>query len=189
MDNTKVSQQNTYIELIKLIIRALKLSLYICINFLEMFIKLLKILFGLNDYRPFQAVTDTKNSFFNRIAQRNINQYKIQFATDILSRHEYNFKRSNQFLAQYKYIQDKLKDISTNEILINDEIYRDIFKRISILVSEAENKALEEGYNHARKTHYRLYDDEIYEDYIRDKVMKGESNTDWKELKERLKDE
>lgn len=195
MNNTKViheelEQNNIYIELLKLTIRALKLSLYICISFIEMFIKLLKALFGLNeDYRPFKAVTDTKNTFFNHIAQRNINQYKIQFASDILSRHEYNFEKSEQFLAQYKYLQDKLKDMAENKVLINEDIYRDIFKRISILVSEAENKALQEGYNHARKTRYRLYDQEIYEDYIRDKVLKGEANTDWRELKERLENE
>lgn len=196
MNNTKViheeleEQNNIYIELLKLTIRALKLSLYICISFIEMFIKLLKALFGLNkDYRPFKAVTDTKNSFFNHIAQKNINQYRIQFASDILSRHEYNFQRSEQFLAQYKYLQDKLKQIADNEINLNEDIYRDIFRRISILVSEAENKALQEGYNHARKTRYRLYDQEIYEDYIRDKVLKGEANTDWRELKERLENE
>lgn len=195
MNNTKViheelEQNNIYIELLKLTIRALKLSLYICISFLEMFIKLIKALFGLNeDYRPFKAITDSKNSLLDRVANKKINQYKIQFASDILSRHEYNFQRSDQFLAQYKYLQDKLKQIADNEINLNEDIYRDIFKRISILVSEAENKALQEGYNHARKTRYRLYDEEIYEDYIRDKVMKGEANTDWKELKERLENE
>lgn len=181
-------ESNVYIEIGRLFLKALKFSLYICVSFIEMFLNLIKSLF-LNEYEPFSPVKETGNNFLDKIANKRINRYRIQFAAEHLSRHEYNFQKSEQFLAQYKYLQDKLKDISDNEILINDEIYRDIFKRISILVSEAENKALQEGYNHARKTRYRLYDEEIYEDYIRDKVMKGEANTDWKELKERLENE
>lgn len=182
------AESNVYIEIGKLFLKAFKFVLYLLVTFLELFIKLLKALF-LNEYEPFRPVKEGGNNFLNRIAAKNINRYKIQYVSEHLSRHEYNFQRSDQFLAQYKYLQDKLKQIADNEINLNDDIYRDIFRRISILVSEAENKALQEGYNHARKTRYRLYDEEIYEDYIRDKVMKGEANTDWKELKERLENE
>lgn len=187
METTKETT-NIYIEIGRLFLKALQFVLYLCVTFIQLFINLIRSLF-LNEYEPFGPVKETGNNFLDRIANKRINRYRIQFAAEHLSRHEYNFQKSEQFLAQYKYLQDKLKDISDNQILINDEIYRDIFKRISILVSEAENKALQEGYNHARKTRYRLYDQEIYEDYIRDKVLKGEANTDWKELKERLEDE
>lgn len=191
MEQTKaeiVSENNVYIEIGKLVLKVFKFGLYLLVTFLELFIKLLKALF-LNEYEPFKQVKEGRNNLLNKIAAKNINRYKIQYVSEHLSRHEYNFQRSEQFLAQYKYLQDKLKQIADNEINLNDDIYRDIFKRISILVSEAENKALQEGYNHARKTRYRLYDDEIYEDFIRDKVMKGEANTDWKDLKERLEHE
>ena len=195
MNNTKViheeleEQNNIYIELFKQIIKVFKFSLYICISFLELFIRVVKVLFNLSDYKPFKTVSESKNNILNRIADKNINQYKIQYVSEHLSRHEYNFQRSEQFLAQYSYLQKELKQIADNEILINEDIYRDIFKRISILVSEAENKALQEGYNHARKTHYSLYDNEITEDFIRDKILSGQGNTDWKELKERLSNE
>lgn len=184
----EVMESNIYIAIGKLFLKALQFSLYLCVTFIQLFINLIRILF-LNEYEPFSPVKETGNNFLDKIANKRINRYRIQFAAEHLSRHEYNFQKSEQFLAQYKYLQDKLKDISDNKVLINEDIYRDIFKRISILVSEAENKALQEGYNHARKTRYRLYDEEIYEDYIRDKVMKGEANTDWKELKERLENE
>lgn len=193
--NTKViledqeTEVNIYVELFKVIVKGLKLTLYLFISFLELFIKIVKVLFNLNDYRPLQSFTDSKNNILNRIADKNINQYKIQYVSDHLSRHEYNFKRSDQFLAQYSYLQKELKQIADNEILINEDIYRDIFKRISILVAEAEDRALQEGYNHARKTQYRLYDNEINEDFIRDKILRGEGNTDWRELKERLSNE
>ena len=147
-----------------------------------------RVLF-LQDYEPFKCVKDSKNNFLNKIARKNINDYKIQFASEILARHEYNFQRSEQFLAQYKYLQSELKRISDNKILINDDIYKDIFKRISILVAEAENKALREGYNHARNTRYKLYDDEIYNDFVKDRVLKGEGEIDWKNLKERLEND
>lgn len=195
MDNTKViheelEQKNTlFIDLFKGLIKALKFSLYLVISFLELLIKIMKVLFNLNDYRPLRAITEGKNSILNRIADSNINQYRVKFVAENLSRHEYNFQRSDQFLAQYSYLQKELQKIADNEIVINTEIYRDIFKRISILVAEAENKALKEGYNYARETKYKLYDNDIYNDYIRDKVLKGDSNTDWRELEERLKNE
>lgn len=194
MNNTKViheelEQNNIYVEIGKLLIKALKFGFYAAISFLELFIRVVKVLFNLNDYRPFQSFTDSKNSYLNNIAARNIDKYKVQYVSDHLSRHEYNFQRSDQFLAQYNYLQKELKQIADNEILINEDIYKDIFKRVSILISEAENKALQEGYNHARRTNYKLYGDEITEDYIRDKVLRGESNTNWGDLKERLNNE
>ena len=182
---TETETETTLILILKLIFKSFKFGLYLFVTLLELFIKVIKILF-LQDYQPFKKVVDSKNNFFNQIASKNINRYKIQFASEILARHEYNFQRSEQFLAQYKYLQDKLKEISNNEIKINDDIYKDIFKRISILVAEAENVALKEGYNHAKNTHYKLYDDEIYNDFVRDRVLKGEGEIDWKDLKERL---
>ena len=194
MDNTKViheelEQNSLFIDLFKGLIKALKFSTYLVISFLELLIKIMKVLFNLNDYRPLRAITEGKNSIIYRIADSNINQYRVKFVADNLSRHEYNFQRSEQFLAQYSYLQKELQKIADNQIVINTDIYRDIFKRISILVAEAENKALKEGYNYARETKYKLYDNDIYNDYIRDKVLKGDSNTDWRELEERLKNE
>lgn len=193
--NTKATETETEYEsetpliiFIRFILKSFKFGLYLFVTFLEMFIKLIKALF-LQDYEPFKCVKDSKNNFLNKIARKNINDYKIQFASEILARHEYNFQRSEQFLAQYKYLQSELKRISDNKILINDDIYKDIFKRISILVAEAENKALREGYNHARNTRYKLYDDEIYNNFVKDRVLKGEGEIDWKNLKERLEND
>lgn len=172
-----------------LVIKVFKFNLYLIISFLELLIKVIKGLFNLNDYKPFNRLTEGKNSILNKIADKNIDKYKVKFVAENLSRHEYNFQRTEQFLAQYSYLQNKLQEIADNQILIDREIYRDIFKRISILVAEAENKALKEGYDHARKTHYQLYGDEINEDFIRDKILSGQSNTDWNYLKEKVKNE
>ena len=183
---------NVYIEVAKaigrLLLKVSKFCLYLSVTFVEMFIKLIKALF-LDGYEPFKPIIDSKNRALDKRAATNIKKYEVKFVSNNLSRHEYNFQRSEQFLAQYKYLQEKLQEISDNEILINREIYRDIFKRISILIAEAENKAIKEGYDYARRTHYQLYDDDIYENFMRDKVMTGQSNTDWKELEEKLKNE
>ena len=178
--------ENIYIEigrtLGRLFLKVFQFSLYLSVTFLQLIINLLKALF-LSGYEPFKPLKEGKDGLLEKAANKKINEYKIQFASDFLSRHEYNFNRSLQYKAQYKYLQDKLKEIADNKITLNDAVYKDIFKRISILVSEAERQALQEGYNHARKTHYSLYGDEISEDFIRDKVLSGQSNTDWGDLK------
>lgn len=174
--------------LIKLTIKLARFSLYVVISFLKKFIAIVERLF-LNDYKPLSRVTEAKNSILDKRAKENINKYEIQFASQLLSRHEYNFQKSEQFLAQYKYLQNELKQMADNEIPINADIYKDIFKRVSIIVSEAENVALREGYKYAKETKYKLLDEEIYNDFIRDKVLSGQSNTDWKNLKERLNNE
>ena len=171
-------------NIFKLILKMFQFGLYCIVSILQMFINIIKGLF-LNGYEPFKWFYSGDN-ILDRIAYRNINREKIRFTSDYLCRHEYNFTRSEKFLAQYKHLQIELKKISDNKVLINDDIYKDIFKRISILISEVENVALKEGYNYARETKYKLYDNDIYEDYIRDKVLKGASNTDWKDLEVKL---
>lgn len=187
-----VTEINVYVVIgrtvVNLILKALRFGLYLFVTFIEMFLKLIKAIF-LNSYEPFQRIKVSKDNLLDKAASKKLDEYKVQYVSEHLSRHEYNFQRSNQFLAQYRYLQKELQDIANNNITIDTEIYRDIFKRISILVSEAENTALREGYNHARKTHYNLYSEAINEDYIRDKVLSGQSNTDWGDLKERLENE
>ncbi|WP_455543857.1 hypothetical protein [Intestinibacter sp.] len=180
-----VPEEHALIKIIKFTLKVLRFSLYLCVTVLEVFIKLLKRLF-LKDYEPFKEVSKKKVGLLDRIAQRNINKEKIKLASEYLARHEYNFERSDQYLMQYKFLQEKLSDISKNKVVLDTEIYRDIFKRVNILVSEAETKALEEGYKHAKRTHYKLKDQDIYEDFIKDKVLRGEGQTNWKDLKLRL---
>lgn len=190
MNNT-TEEQNNYIEALRRTISILKFSLYLVISFLEIFIKLLKIALNLTNYKPFREfrIATKRDSLLSRIAEKDINKYRVRFVSEMLAQHQYNFQRTEQYLAQYKYLQVKLKEIADNEILINTEIYRDIFKRINILVVEAEKQALKQGYQYAKETKYKLNDTETYNEYIRSRVMQGESNTDYKELKERLENE
>ena len=175
-----VAYSEVLVLLFKRIISGLKFSLYLVISFLEILIKILKIIFNLNEYKPFKSFTESKEGILNRIADKNINKEKIRFTTDFLCRHEYNFPRTDLFLATYKLIQQRLKDVSDNNIRLNNDLYRDTIKQINILIVEAEKKALSEGYSYARETKYKLDTSTVYEDFIQDKVMKGESNRKYK---------
>lgn len=166
---------------LKGIVSALKFSLYLVISLLELVIKLIKVLFNLTEYKPLQSLTEGRESILDRIAHRNINKERIRFSTDFLCRHEYNFPRSDMFLNTYKTIQQRLKDISDNNINLSNELYKDTIYQINVLIVEAEKQALSEGYSYARETKYKLDTSTVYEDFIQEKVMTGESNRKYKE--------
>lgn len=176
----ELEQRNLYIDLLeglfRLTIRALKFSLYLCISFIELLIKIIKVLFNMTEYKPFKSITDSKNSFLNRIAHDNINREKIRFATEYMCRHEYSFQRSKEFNDCYKEIQSRLKDISENNIKLNTELYKDTIYQINILIVEAEKEAMKQSYAYAKQTRYKLDKEEVYDSYIQDKILKGESN-------------
>lgn len=176
--------ESPYLTLAKGIIKAnlkvLKFSLYLCIGFLELIIKLIKVLFNLTDYKPFKTITESKNSFLNNIAYDNINKEKVKFASDFMCRHEYSFPRSDTFLNCYKEIQQRLKNISDNNIELNNALYRDTIKQINVLIVEAEKQALKQGYGYAKESKYKLDITDAYDSYIENKIMQGESNRKFK---------
>lgn len=171
-----IEQQNTYIKIVKLILRAFKFGLYVGISFLELILKALKVLFNLTEYKPLQSLTESKNNFLNNIAAKEINKYKIKFAAEKLTQHTYEFERSELFSSTYKYLQEKLKDFADNNVTINQDIYKDILNKIDILTVEADRKALQEGYKYAKVSKYKLQDNEVYSDFIQYKIMGGEGH-------------
>lgn len=183
----KLEQLNPYFQILKIILRIMKFGLYFGISILELFIKILKVIFNLTDYKPLQHVTDSKNNFLNNIAAKEINKYKIKFATEKLTQHTYEFERSELFSSTYKDIQEKLKDFADNGVVINHDIYKDILNKIDILTIEADRKALQEGYRYAKVTKYKLQDNEVYSDFIQYKIMGGEgigkTNQEYRESK------
>lgn len=159
----------------KLIFKVFQFGLYLTVTFLELLIKLLKAMF-LRDFRPFNFILEAKETALDNRAKRNIDKYKIKFATEKLTRHVYEFERSEIYNSTYKEIQDKLKDFSDNNVAINHDIYKDILAKIDVLTVEVEKKALQEGYDYAAYTKYRLSDEEVYEDFIEYKIMRGEGH-------------
>lgn len=176
----ELEQRNIYIdlleELFRLTIRAMKFSLYLVISFLELLIKIIKVLFNMTEYKPFQSFTEGRNNFLNNIAQQEINRERVKFVTEYNCKHEYIFPRTQEFNECYKEIQTRLKDISEHNIELNRELYIDTIKRINALVVMAEREAMKESYAYAKKTKYKLDETEVYDSYILDKIMQGESN-------------
>ena len=180
-DTTEIEEyENPYLTLAKGIIKTalkiLKFSLYLCISFLELIIKLIKVLFNLIDYKPFKFISDARDRVLDDRAKKNINQERVKFATEKLTRHTYEFERSELYNNTYKSIQAKLKDFADNNVAINEDIYKDILAKIDVLTVEVEKKALQEGYSYASYTKYKLSDNEVYSDFIEYKIMKGEGH-------------
>ena len=171
MENT----QNTYLEILRLILKVLKFSSYLAITLIELFIKVSKVLLNLTDYEPFKFVTDYKNEVLGNRVKEDINLKAIQAATDNMARHQYNFQRSDMFQTQYKNIQEILKICKDEQAPINDDIYKDIIYRIAILVVESEKVALKEGHQYAKRTKF-LLDNNIYDNYVREKILSGEAD-------------
>lgn len=161
--------------LIKLTIKLARFSLYVAISFLKKFIAIVERLF-LNDYKPLQMLTETKNNILDKRAKENINKERMRFATEKLTKHTYEFERSELYSSTYKYIQEKLKDFADNNVAINEDIYKDILTKINILTVEVERKALQEGYSYATYTKYKLQDNQVYDDFIEYKIMRGEGH-------------
>ena len=171
MDNT----QNTYWEILRLILKVLKFSSYLAITLLELFIKVSKELLNLTDYEHFKFVTDYKYEVLGHRVKEDLNLKAIQAATDNMARHQYNFQRSDMFQTQYKNIQEILKICKDEQAPIDDMIYKDILYRIGILIVESEKVALKEGHQFAKRTKFIL-DNNIYDNYVREKILSGDAD-------------
>ncbi|MGM9533716.1 MAG: hypothetical protein ACI3VR_00615 [Intestinibacter sp.] len=163
-------------SIIKLAAKVLKFSLYLLISFLKLFIKIIEALF-LQNYNPLGFVSKATEKALDDRAKKNINQERIRFAVNQKTMHKFEFDRSTDFSNNYKVIQERLKQCTDMQIRLNNELYKDTLKRIDILVVEAERKALQEGYSYAKETNFKLDDEAAYQEYIRNKIMKGEGTS------------
>lgn len=183
-DDIKKSQlefdKEVLVEILKVLIKVSKFCLYVAISFLEMFLNVTKVIFNLDDYKPFKSITESfinaREQRLNKQASKQTDKYRIKFATEELTKHQYKFERSEIYNDVYKNIQLNLKDFADNNVAINNDIYKDILRKIDILTVEVEKKALVEGYNYGAYTKYRLSNEEVYEDFIQYKIMRGEGH-------------
>lgn len=184
LQEDKVTQsefdKEVLVEILKVLIKVSKFSLYIAISFLEMFLNVLKVIFNLTDYSPFKGLTEgliaTREDRLDKRAREKVSKERTKFASEYLCRHEFVFPRSDEYLNTYREIQSRLQNFSEHNIELTTELYRDTMKQISILVVEAEKQALKQGYQYARDTKYKIDVSEAYDEYIQSKVMQGESN-------------
>lgn len=176
--NTQVveeKEKNIYIEilkvLIKLIFKAFKFGLYLVLQLLKLLIRVVEGIFNLTDYKPFKSVSDSLES--KRDAQ--IKDYldrntKLHAVTT----HSYTFVRSETFAKNYNVVTERIDQVASLDLRLNDELAKDTIKRLDIILLEAEKQSLKDGYKYAKETKYKLSDDEVYSDFIENKIMRGE---------------
>ena len=150
---------------INLIMKAFKFSLYLCVSFLELWIKIIKTLF-LSDYKPFGAITGMKDNFIKDYISKNTKPHAKVI-------HSYEFTRSEEFAKNYSHIDNLLKECAKSKLAINEDIHRDIMKRLDIILVESEKMALSEGFSYCKQVKYKIDESEAYESYIQDQIMKG----------------
>ena len=166
---------NVWVEFFKLVIRAvcisLQFALYLIVNFIKLFLKIIETLF-LKDFRLFENIKVKKDLKMQNYIKQNTKQKYAVIA------HTFEFIRSRIFVKNYNYINKELKKMCNHEIEINDDIRRDILKRMNIIVIESEKKAFAEAYQYAKETRYIFDHEEALEEYKKNKILRGESNAE-----------
>ena len=149
----------------------IQVAFSIVVVVLDFISKVIKKMF-LENFEVFGFLTDT---ILERRAKKRLEELEDEFDIECLTKHVYTFQRSQVYDENYNAIKDMLKDFSDNNVAMNDDIAEDILKKIAVMTVEVEKKALEEGYSYAAFTKYRFSDqDEIYDNFIEYKILRGE---------------
>ena len=160
-DNNLFSILLTY--LLKGMCFCFKFSVYLIIEFFQMIINFIYALFDFDNWGFLNKR--------NKIKQERLLEVEVPKNT---TRHEYKVKRSDKYNKMYGEIEGLLQVDSSQQKIIDNIIADDILKKIDIVIFESERNALQQGYKFARETKYILKDGEIYEGYIKSRVMRGE---------------
>ena len=168
-------EKNIYIEilkvLIKLMFKAFKFGLYLVLELLKLLIRVIEGIFKLDEYRPFQSVSDSLESKRDAQIKNYIDKNTKLHAT---TRHTYTFVRSETFAKNYNVVTERIDQVASLDLRLNDELAKDTIKILDIILLEAEKQSLKDGYKYAKETKYKLSDDEVYSDFIENKIMRGE---------------
>ena len=159
-------EKNIYIEilkvLIKLIFKAFKFGLYVVLQLLKLLIQVVEGIFNLTDYKPFKRDAQIKDYI-----DRNTKLHAV-------TTHSYTFVRSETFAQNYNIVTQRIDQVASLDLRLNNELAKDTIKRLDIILLEAEKQSLKDGYKYAKETKYKLSDDEVYSDFIENKIMRGE---------------
>lgn len=140
-----------------------KFSIYLIISFLQLIIN---IIYALMDFDNWDFLNNR-----NKIKEDRLLEVDVLEGS---SKHEYVVKRSAKYDRMYEGIEGLLQVGQGEQAVIDNIMAEDILKKIDIIVYESEKNALQQGYKFARETKYILKDGEVYESYIKSRVMRGE---------------
>lgn len=164
------------------IFKIFKLCLYLIISFLKLIIKVIEGLF-LQGYEPFKSITDKYQERQDKKAKDYIIKNTKPHATIT---HNYEFIRNKVFARNYVKIDTLLDQCVKHEAELNEDLHKDIIKRLNIILVEAERQALSEGYKYAKESHFKFESTEAFDKYIQDRVLRGE---DYREHNRKLLEE
>lgn len=156
--------------LVAYIFKAFRFSLYLIVSFLKLLIRAIEGLF-LQDYEPFKPIKDSYKERQDKKAKDYIIKNTKPHA---VTSHNYEFIRSKLFARNYLKIKTLLNNCAKHDAEMNEDICKDVLKRIDIILIEAERQALSEGYKYAKESHFKFESTEAFDKYIQDRVLRGE---------------
>lgn len=116
-------EKNIYIEilkvLIKLIFKAFKFGLYVVLQLLKLLISVIEGIFKLDEYRPFQAVSDSLETKRDAQIKDYIDRNTKLHAT---TRHTYTFVRSETFAQNYNIVTERIDQVASLDLRLNEEL-------------------------------------------------------------------
>lgn len=183
LEDDSSEQYNTWLEfLLAAVFKVSKFSLYLIVNFLKMFIRVIEGLF-LQGYEPFKPIIDKYKQKQDKKAKDYIIKNTKPHATIT---HNYEFIRNKVFARNYIKIDTLLGQCAKHEAELNEDLHKDIIKRLNIILVEAERQALSEGYKYAKESYFKFESTEAFDKYIQDRILRGE---DYREHNRKLYEE
>lgn len=166
-------QQEEYFlfKLLRLSLKFLRFSLYLCVTVLEQILQLIRVVF-LNEYRPFEDLMQELKDKRELKQEKQVNEYLAKNRGAKLE-HTYEFKHSEAFSNSYKILVERINQVAYNNLNLNEELRQDSINRLNLIIQECESVGLEEGYKYAKETNFKYNNDEIYNYFICDRVHRN----------------
>ena len=159
--------------LTKALMFAFKFCFYICMLFLQLIINIIQYCLDL----VFENYFERWDYFIKRREFKQNELMQIEILEDNKTyKHMYKMQRNKQYQQVYEQLEQAIGPAIEydREVSINKEVARDIFLKIDKLTQEAERNALTEGYKFCFDTNGRYQNRDIYLEYMREQILKGE---------------
>lgn len=159
--------------LVKALMFAFKFTFYLCILFLQMIINIIQFCLD----HIFKNYFEQWDYYIKRKEKQEKDLMQIEIIEDNKTyKHTYKMNRNKQYQDIYGQLEQVIGVAIEydREIAINKEIAQDIFLKIDRLTQEAERNALEEGYKFCVDTNAKYQNRNIYLEYMREQILKGE---------------
>lgn len=159
--------------LTKTLMFAFKFCFYICMLFLQLIVNVIQYCL---DW-IFENHFETWDYYIKRKERQEKDLMQIQIIEDNKTyKHMYKMNRNKQYQDIYEQLEQAIGPAIEfdREVSINKQIAQDVFLKIDKLTQEAERNALTEGYKFCFDTNGRYQNRDIYLEYMREQILKGE---------------